>query len=105
MRAVFFDVGETILDETRQWGSWADWLGVPRLTMFAAVGAVVARGEHHHAAFELVAPGIDLAAVFIRRGPWGILHARRIDVAQASLRIESLSELPAALRSLSSAPP
>ena len=26
VRAVFFDVGETILDETRQWQAWADWL-------------------------------------------------------------------------------
>ncbi len=28
IRAVFFDVGETLVDETRAWGSWADWLGL-----------------------------------------------------------------------------
>src|SRR2546421_90534 len=44
IRAVFFDVGETLVDETRQWGAWADWLGIPRLTCFAVLGAV-GRGE------------------------------------------------------------
>ena len=58
---VFFDVGETLVDETRQWGGWADWLGVTRLTFFAALGAVIERGEHHRRVFELVRPGIDLA--------------------------------------------
>ena len=61
VEAVFFDVGETLVDETRLWGLWADWLGVPRLAFFAALGAVVERGEHHWRAFELVQPGFDLA--------------------------------------------
>lgn len=62
IEAVFFDVGETLVDETRQWGEWADWLGVTRLTFFAALGATIARGEHHRQVFEIVRPGIDLAA-------------------------------------------
>jgi HAD superfamily hydrolase (TIGR01549 family) len=57
---VFFDVGETLVDETRQWGGWADWLGIPRLTFFAALGAVIERGQHHRQVFELMRPGIDL---------------------------------------------
>jgi HAD superfamily hydrolase (TIGR01549 family) len=61
IHAVFFDVGETLVDETRQWGGWADWLGVPRLTFFAALGAVIERGEHHRRVFALVRPGLDLA--------------------------------------------
>src|SRR5512147_863987 len=61
IEAVFFDVGETLIDETRQWGEWADWLGVTRLTFFAALGAVIERGEHHRQVFEIVRPGIDLA--------------------------------------------
>jgi FMN phosphatase YigB (HAD superfamily) len=60
IEVVFFDVGETLIDETRHWGIWADWLGVTRLTFFAAMGAVIARGEHHHRAFELVRPGLDV---------------------------------------------
>lgn len=38
IEAVVFDVGETLIDETRQWGEWADWLGVPRFTFLAALG-------------------------------------------------------------------
>lgn len=41
------DVGETLVDETRVWSLWADTLGVPRLTFFAALGAVIARGGEH----------------------------------------------------------
>lgn len=60
IRAVVFDVGETLVDETRQWGMWADWLNVPHLTFHAAFGAVVARGHHHRKVFDYFAPGIDL---------------------------------------------
>jgi len=62
IHVVVFDVGETLFDETRLWGLWADWLGVPRLTFFAAFGAVIERGWHHRRVFDLVAPGFDLAA-------------------------------------------
>jgi len=60
IRLVVFDVGETLVDESRMWGEWADWLGVSRLTLFAALGAVIAAGQHHHQVFALVRPGIDL---------------------------------------------
>jgi HAD superfamily hydrolase (TIGR01549 family) len=60
VRLVVFDVGETLVDESRMWGEWADWLGVTRLTFFAALGAVIAAREHHHQVFELVRPGLDL---------------------------------------------
>jgi HAD superfamily hydrolase (TIGR01549 family) len=78
IQAVFFDVGETLVDETRQWGEWADWLGITRLTFFAALGAVIARGEHHRRVFEVVRPGIHLARE----------HAARERAGQA-YRIES----------------
>jgi FMN phosphatase YigB (HAD superfamily) len=66
--AVFFDVGETLVDETGVWGGWADWLGVPRLTFFAALGAVVARGGDHREVFRLVRPDLDFAAAARQRG-------------------------------------
>ena len=47
LRAVFFDVGETLIDETRLWGEWADWLGVPRLTLMGVLGALVDRDRPH----------------------------------------------------------
>jgi HAD superfamily hydrolase (TIGR01509 family) len=71
IRAVVFDVGETLVDETRHWGEWADWLGVPRLTFFAALGAVIERGWHHHRVFELVRPGLDVEAEHRRRAAAG----------------------------------
>jgi HAD superfamily hydrolase (TIGR01509 family) len=60
-RAVFFDVGETILDETRLWTEWADWLGVPPFTLFAVMGAGIERGEHPVGALRQLQPGFDLA--------------------------------------------
>lgn len=212
IKAVFFDVGETLVDETRSWGAWADFLGVPRLTFFACLGAVIGRGEHHRRVFDLVAPGLDLekarlekrergfaetfeaadfypdaipclhdlksrgltiglsgnqpaqaedvlremglpvdliasssswglekpdprffqkiieitgfspsqiayvgdrldndvlpaleaglVSIFIRRGPWGFLHANRPEVSRAHIRLESLAELPDLLEGL-----
>jgi beta-phosphoglucomutase-like phosphatase (HAD superfamily) len=62
IEAVVFDLGETLVDETRQWSEWADWLGIPTLTLFAAMGAAIAARQHHLAAFELLRPGFDLDA-------------------------------------------
>jgi HAD superfamily hydrolase (TIGR01549 family) len=62
LRAVFFDVGETIVDETREYGTWADWLGVPRHTFSAVFGAVIARGGDHRETFQYFKPDFDLAA-------------------------------------------
>lgn len=49
--AVVFDIGETLLDDTREWNAWADWLGVRRHTLSAVVGAVVASGRDNREAF------------------------------------------------------
>ena len=43
-RWVVIDVGETLIDETRIWSTWADVLGVSRLTLLAVLGATIARG-------------------------------------------------------------
>lgn len=56
-RWVCLDVGETIIDETRIWATWADELGVPRLTFFAALGGVIARGGEHRDVFPIF--GVD----------------------------------------------
>ena len=201
---VVFDAGETLVNEGRLWRLWADRLGVPDHVLFAALGAIVERGEHHRRVFEVLRPGFDPAragvpevfeagdlypdaapclqeldrrglrigvagnqpegmqhvldglpvdfvassarwkvekpsplffrrlaeeaqaapgeiayvgdrldndilpalaagmiAVFIRRGPWGYLHAQRPEAARAHLRIEGLAELPDALARLS----
>ncbi len=67
IRAVVFDVGETLVDETRAWAGWADYMGVPHFTFFAAMGIVLERGWHHHKVFELVRPGFDRAAAIAER--------------------------------------
>ncbi|MEU0842415.1 HAD family hydrolase [Streptomyces sp. NPDC005962] len=59
---VAFDVGSTLVREDRYWAAWADWLGVPRHTLSALVGAVVARGRADWEAIRLVKPGVDVAA-------------------------------------------
>ena len=45
------DVGETLIDETRVWSTWADELGIPRLTFMAALGAVIERAGEHQDVF------------------------------------------------------
>lgn len=52
-RWVCLDVGETLIEETRVWSIWADELGVPQLTFFAALGAVIARGGEHRDVFDV----------------------------------------------------
>jgi FMN phosphatase YigB (HAD superfamily) len=201
IRAVFFDVGETIVDETVLWTWWADRFGIPRFTFFAVFGSLIERGEDHRRIFDIfqiepdgswpgfglddlypdaldclralkamnlrlglvgntseqiedilrtldlpvdvmgsserwgvekpapaffarvveeasfapeeiayvgdrldndVLPAVDagMAGVFLRRGPWGVLHAMRPEVSRATVRIESLAELPDALTAL-----
>ncbi|WP_330228617.1 HAD family hydrolase [Nocardia sp. NBC_00508] len=58
--AVVFDVGETLVDETREYGTWADWLGVPRHTFAAAFGAIIATGLDYRETFQIFRPGFDL---------------------------------------------
>lgn len=60
MHAVVFDVGECLVDETREYGTWADWLGVPRHTFHAMFGAVIAQGRDYREVFQEFRPGFDL---------------------------------------------
>jgi hypothetical protein len=60
IRAVVFDVGECLVDETREYGTWADWLGVPRHTFSAMFGAVIAQGRDYSDTFQVFRPGFDL---------------------------------------------
>lgn len=69
IEAVVFDVGETLVDETRIWEEWADAIGVPRLTLFAALGALVGGpvpGER--GLFQMVRPGLTFEKAAELRG-------------------------------------
>jgi HAD superfamily hydrolase (TIGR01549 family) len=54
IRAVFFDVGETLVNEARWWAELAERVDVEPHVIWAAVGAVVDRGERHALAWELL---------------------------------------------------
>ncbi|MFI5836225.1 HAD family hydrolase [Micromonospora sp. NPDC051300] len=71
IEAVFFDVGGTILDESREFADWADWLGVPRHTFSAVFGAVIARGQDWQESFRTFRPDFDLATELERRAAAG----------------------------------
>jgi FMN phosphatase YigB (HAD superfamily) len=45
----------------------------------------------------LPAVAAGMTGVFVRRGPWGVIHATWPEAARANLRLETLNELPAAL--------
>lgn len=62
LRTVCFDVGETLIDESRMWRAWAEYLGVPAQDFLAAFEDVVAKGEDHRRVFDRFRPGFDLAA-------------------------------------------
>ncbi len=80
LRAVVFDVGETIVDETRAWSAWADWLGIPRLTFMAVCGAVIARGiPDYREPFRIFRPGLDLREELRKREAAGVGDALTID--------------------------
>jgi FMN phosphatase YigB (HAD superfamily) len=58
-RAVAFDIGEVLIDETRVWAVWAELLGVSPFTLAAVLGAAVSQGADHLEAFAHVAPNVD----------------------------------------------
>lgn len=194
--AVVFDVGETLVDESRLWLRVAHEVGVTPLTFMGVLGALAERGEPHHRVWEVLgveppttpsdilpedlypdalptlgalravgyvvavvgnqparaeqqlrdagveadmiatsarwgvakpspaffarvvtdlgltpadvlyvgdrldndvlpARALGMRTAFVRRGPWGYVHARRPDVALADVRVDSLRELAA----------
>jgi len=65
--AIVFDIGETIVDESRLWCSWADWLHVPRLTLLGLIGAGIELDAQPGEVLRELVPGIDIAAERLRR--------------------------------------
>lgn len=63
IKAVVFDQGETLVNETRFWSSVAAYAGVPDFTLFGVLGGLIERRENHRSVFsimqiESVDPGI-----------------------------------------------
>jgi HAD superfamily hydrolase (TIGR01549 family) len=62
IKTVFFDVGETLINETRLWSGWAAYLGVSVSAFVAALEEVIAEGQHHQRVFDRFRPNFDLKA-------------------------------------------
>ena len=76
---VVFDVGETLVDETRHWTDWANWMGVPTFAFFAAMGVIVERRLPHRRVFDLVRPGYDLKTEQAKRQAAGWAYSLERD--------------------------
>lgn len=54
IRALAFDVGETLVDESRAWADQARQVGVTPFALMGTIGALIERGEDHHQAWGLL---------------------------------------------------
>jgi FMN phosphatase YigB (HAD superfamily) len=54
LTAVVFDVGETLVDETRMWEHAADAARVPRFTLMGILGGLAARGAPHSDVWKIL---------------------------------------------------
>ncbi|WP_243858344.1 HAD family hydrolase [Mycobacterium sp. DL440] len=66
IRCVVFDVGETLVDETRMWTALAQRLGLTPFTLCGVVGAMIATGRDHHDLWDVI--GVDRPAAGIDPG-------------------------------------
>jgi HAD superfamily hydrolase (TIGR01662 family) len=67
IRAVFFDVGETLVDERRYWREVAALAGVPEHALWAALGVTIERREEHTELFRhlgVCRPQVDDVVVY-----------------------------------------
>src|SRR5581483_1258435 len=53
-QAVVFDLGETLVDESRAWGLLADRVGVARAVLFAALGYLIAERRDHREVWDFL---------------------------------------------------
>ncbi|MFE9533261.1 HAD family hydrolase [Streptomyces sp. NPDC006691] len=67
METIVLDIGETLVRDDRYWASWADWIGVPRHTLAALVGAVVTQGGDAADALRMLKPGMDVREAYLAR--------------------------------------
>ena len=67
LKAIYFDVGETLIDETRLMRIWADTLGVGHDEFMAALDEVIFNNEPIRRVFERLRPGFDVAAARAQR--------------------------------------
>ena len=74
VRGVVFDVGETLVDESRAWTMQAERAGVTPFALMGRLGALIARNEDHRGVWDVLGverpahpariEHIDLCAIF-----------------------------------------
>jgi HAD superfamily hydrolase (TIGR01549 family) len=79
IKAVVFDIGETVLDDSREFAAWAKWLGVPTHTFSAVWGAARAYGMAEADIFRHFQPDFDLDTERHRREAAGAGAGEHID--------------------------
>jgi phosphoglycolate phosphatase-like HAD superfamily hydrolase len=67
IKAVVFDVGETLINEDRMWRGWAAYLDISIETLLAALNAVIAEHGHHWDALRNIKPSLDVKAAITER--------------------------------------
>ncbi|ANI90883.1 HAD family hydrolase [Dietzia timorensis] len=68
VRVVVFDVGETLIDESRLWAQQAHTVGVSPFTLMGVIGALIEQQESHHKAWDILGVEAPSAATEIRPG-------------------------------------
>lgn len=72
VRAVFFDVGETLVDLSRIWAGWARWFEVPQEDFVASLLRRIRHGEDYLQGFQDFRPGFDLESEEAARAQAGV---------------------------------
>jgi FMN phosphatase YigB (HAD superfamily) len=99
LKAVVFDVGETLIDETGMWERAADAAGVPRFTLMGVLGGLAARGEYHTDAWSLL--GVEHPASSWVREDFYPDALPTIQVLRSrGLRVAAVGNTPAATEEL-----
>lgn len=99
MKAVVFDVGETLIDETGMWERAADAAGVPRFTLMGILGGLASRREQHRRAWELL--DVEPPASTLDRGDFYPDALPAIETLRArGLRVCAVGNTPAAMEEL-----
>lgn len=76
---VVLDLGETLVDETRQWALWARFLGVPSFTFAACLGATIKARRPHVDVLRIFSPGLDIEAAEARKDAQGLGLSMTVD--------------------------
>jgi FMN phosphatase YigB (HAD superfamily) len=79
IKAVIFDLGETLICEDQIWAGWADYLGVSVNEFRSALDDIIARGEHHRKVFDRFRPHFDFEAARRDRLSRGDNHVFTVD--------------------------